>query len=56
MLDYRVLGGFAVHGADGDMSVGGPQQRRLLARAGLTRGFTDDECRQYLHIDTCRTG
>ena len=24
-----------------------------LAKSRLTRGFTLDECRQYLHTDTC---
>jgi len=24
-----------------------------IAQDELTRGFTDDECRQYLHLDTC---
>ena len=24
-----------------------------IARAKLTRGFTTDECRRYLHVDRC---
>jgi hypothetical protein len=24
-----------------------------LARSRLTRGLTDEECQQYLHVDTC---
>ena len=31
MLEYRVLGGFAVGNGDGELSVGGPRQRRLVA-------------------------
>ncbi len=31
MLEYRVLGGFAVGNGDGELSVGGPRQRRLAA-------------------------
>jgi WD40 repeat protein len=27
-----------------------------LARERLTRGFTDQECRQYLHLDRCPSG
>ena len=29
---------------------------RRGARGGLTRGLTDDECRQYLHVESCRPG
>ena len=31
MLGYRVLGGFAVENGGGEVSVGGPRQRRLVA-------------------------
>jgi WD40 repeat protein/DNA-binding SARP family transcriptional activator len=31
MLEYRVLGGFAVENGDGDVGLGGSRQRRLLA-------------------------
>jgi hypothetical protein len=24
-----------------------------IARARITRGFTDEECRTYLHVPTC---
>src|SRR6266545_2807098 len=29
---------------------------RRLARERVTRGFTDDECRQYLHVANCPAG
>jgi WD40 repeat protein len=27
-----------------------------IARTRLTRGFTDEECRTYLHVSACPTG
>jgi hypothetical protein len=27
-----------------------------IARARLTRGFTDEECRAYLHVSACPAG
>ena len=32
---------------------GGPPGDIALARSRLTRGLTDEECQQYLHVDTC---
>lgn len=46
----------ASSGADGTVRVWALTVDELVdeARAGLTRGLTDDECRQYLHTEACR--
>ena len=45
-------------GVDGTVRVWALTLDELVdeARAGLTRGLTDDECRQYLHVESCRPG
>jgi len=57
-LDYSPDGrSLATSGEDGTVQVTltNLEEMVALAQERLTRGFTEAECRQYLHLDSCPT-